>query len=119
MKKLISVLVVFLMLTGMTYAEEWSFGSGQKTAADNIVIGPGLFYGIAIATDGTNAVTLNVYDSSTPITAGTNLLPETVVTTSSIDRIQMIKPAVPVRFYKGLSVSPSCAGTYKYVIYYR
>ena len=110
------MLVVF---TGTGFGEEWSFGSGQKTSADNIVIGPGLFYGIAIATDGSSPVTVDIYDSSTPITAGVSLFPQTVITTSAIDRIQMLKTPIPVRFYKGLSVSPSCVGTYKYVIYYR
>jgi hypothetical protein len=119
MKKLIAILAIILLLTGTAYAAEWSFGSGQQTGVAAIVTGPGIFDGIIIATDGSSPVTVDILDSSTPISASVRIIPTTVITTSAIDRVQAIRPPFPVRFFNGLSVSPTSVGTYKYVVYYR
>lgn len=52
-----------------------SLQSGNAT----ITTGAGLFYGIVVRTDGTNDVTLNVYDNNAATVSGTRLTPASIV----------------------------------------
>jgi hypothetical protein len=118
MKKVLSIMAIVLMLALPAWAQDWTQGSGQKTTDALIFTGEGVFHGIIVSSDSTNAITVDVYDGITA--TGTKLLPTTVVTTSAIDRIQAIKPpGGPVKFYTGLYVDITCSGTAKYVVYYR
>jgi len=112
----IAIVAIVLMLATPVWAEEWAKGSGQQTADALIYTGEGVLHGIIVVTDATNAVTVNIYDGVTA--TGTRLIPETVVTTSAVDRIQAIRPPAPVRFYTGIYVDITCSGTAKYVVYF-
>lgn len=80
-----------------------------------VLSGEGIFYGIIIKTDGTNDMTLSVYDSLSA--AGTKLLPESTVINGSSRGVTIIDDAgLPV--YTGIYVSIACAGTYSYQVYY-
>ncbi len=80
MKKLFCIIAIILLLAGGAPAVEWGRGSGSQTADALIYTGEGVFYGIMVATDATNAVTVSVYDGTTA--TGTKLIPTSVVTTS-------------------------------------
>jgi hypothetical protein len=117
MKKLfsISIATIVLFVASLSMANDivWP-NKSTKTASASITTGPGVFGGIVLATDGTNAVTLTVYDSSAA--SGTKLFPTMTITTSATDRIQSI--AFPVRYYTGLYVSITCAGSVEYTVYF-
>ena len=119
MKKILLIVVVtVLLLAGVAIALDVSKGSGSQTASATISSVAGTFSGIMIATDGTNAVTLDVYDNTAA--SGTKLIPTTPITTSAIDRVQIIRPPVPVRYQTVLyvNVSVAGAGTCAYVAYF-
>lgn len=97
-----------------------TISSGSKTASALIRTGKGIFSGIIISTDGTNAVTLDIYDNTSA--AGTKLVPTLTITSSAVDRVQSIKPpGAPVSFETGLYVNVSVAGggSCSYVAYSR
>jgi hypothetical protein len=94
-------------------------GSGSKAASALIDTGDGMFCGIIVATDATNAVTLDVYDGVAA--AGVKLIPTTVIPSSATDRVRMIPiPGGAVRYYDGLYVNASVgAGAFSYVAYFQ
>lgn len=91
----------------------WPCKSTQ-TASALIASSDGIFGGIIIATDGTNAVTLTIYDGTDA--TGTKMFPAMTITTSSTDRIQAI--SFPVRYYEGLYIAITCSGTCEYTVYF-
>lgn len=116
MKKLIIGLVVAVLIgmAGIGYADDCR-ATAEKTASAAIVTGAGKLCGVMIATDGTNAVTLNIYDNTAA--SGTKLIPTRVIPTSSTSRGWSVgfNPAIP--FKTGLYISVSTAGTVSYVPY--
>jgi hypothetical protein len=116
MKKLISIIAIVLLLATGAYAQEWSFGSGQKTSSALIRTGPGMFYGIAIATDGSSPVTVSIYADTT--NSGDLLVPTFVATTSATDRTKSFFAYPPVKFTKGCYAEVTSVGTFGYVVYY-
>jgi hypothetical protein len=118
MKKLLAIVAIIMLLAAPLFAQDYVRGSGQQTTDALIVTGPGMFHGIIVSTDSANAVTLDIYDGTTA--TGTRLVPTITVTTSSTDRVQAIKPpGGPALFYTGLYVDITCAGTAKYVVYFK
>jgi len=59
-------------------------------------------------TDGTNAVTVKIYDNTAA--TGTRILPDWVVTTGSSDRLS---------FNSGVSIDVTTSGTVSYMIFTR
>ena len=117
-KTLISVVIVVFLLAGLAWAADLTRGSGAKTASASIAVGYGSFAGAAVATDGTNAVGLSFYDTAYSEAIGDKLFPTVIITSSSIDRIQILRtPFGPVQFASGCYVSASSAGTFSYVGY--
>lgn len=114
-RALILLLVVMFMAASSVFAAK----SEEKTADASIVTGAGCFVGIAIQTDGTNSVTIAVYDNTAA--SGTDLIAEWVVTSSSTDRYHVLgfdtKPCV-VPYYTGIYVDITTSGTCKYMVYY-
>ncbi|MHC4753480.1 MAG: hypothetical protein ACYTFW_26920 [Planctomycetota bacterium] len=68
-KKILSILIVAMVLTGSTL---WAFDppsghmnySSTQTIDASVVTGTGYLYGISCKTDGTNAVTFQIYDNT-------------------------------------------------------
>jgi len=118
MKKLISVLIGLLMLfvCSSVYAESMNY-SGSKSADALIQPIGGLFYGIAIATDGTNAVTVSIYDNATT-NSGNLIVPTFVATTGATDRTKSFFVYPAIRYENGIYVDITCAGTVGYEVYY-
>ena len=117
MKKLLLALCLVLALAGMAYAGGTMNYSGVQTATANVLTGKGALYGILIATDGTNAVTLDIYDGTDA--TGTKLVPQVVITTSATNRSAAIDFGESgVGFGTGIYVVATCAGTVGYTLYY-
>ncbi len=99
----------------------WGWGvetSNQLTANARIAEGPGVFYGISVITDGTNAVTVNIYDSVDGAVTK-KLIPTWVVTTSASDRVQKWSEFPGIRYHVGIYVVISSSGTHKYTAKYK
>jgi hypothetical protein len=95
----------------------WVLDYTTELTGDAVVrIGRAEVYGMVVMTDGTNAVTVDMFDNT--VTGGTKIMPTWTVTTSATDRAQSIAlPHVPVS--TGIYVDITCAGTVKYMVYYR
>lgn len=94
--------------------------SGSQTASAAIKAAAGLFFGILVATDGANAVTLDVYDNDAAA-AGTKLIPQVVIPSSATDRLRKIFLPAPVIAHEGIWVEVAVAGggTCAYVGYFK
>ncbi len=93
--------------------------SGEKTADAAILVGHGVFGGIVVATDGTNAVTVSIYDNASTA-SGTELIPTTVFTTGAADRKQYLFPPRPIEVENGIYVDITIGGgSCGYTVYYR
>lgn len=114
MKKIIVLLILALLLAAPLKAEEMN-ASGSYAADALVYLGPGLFYGIALATDGTNAVTVSIYDNTT--NSGKLLIPTFVAPTSAADRTKSFFVYPPVVFKNGVYVDITCAGTVGFELY--
>jgi hypothetical protein len=116
MKKIFCIAAILLMLAGSAWGIEWNRHS-EQTATAAITTASGYFGGVILATDGTNNVTISVYDNASAA-SGTKLLPTTVVTTSAANRSTAIDVNPAVRFYNGIYVEITCAGTVTYHVHY-
>ena len=90
--------------------------SDSETASALIYTGACNFHGIIVCTDGTNDITLNIYDNIAG--SGTKIIPETIIPTSADIRSQHIKFPTPVKCSTGLYVTVSGSGTESYMVYY-
>lgn len=99
---------------------DWCNGSGSKTASAKISEGIGEFVGILIATDGTNAVTLDIYDSKVTA-AGTKLIPTLTIPSSATNRMFQLQFSPGIKYSVGIYVTISVAGggTFAYIVYHR
>jgi hypothetical protein len=124
MKKAFRLFALTLILVGIlagsagafqpeTYIIPSTSQSGDYTG----ISGAGYFAGITVITDGTNSVTVDIYDNTA--LSGTKLIPTWVVPTSSTLRSQTynLDPMVP--FNNGLGVDVTTAGTVTFMLYYR
>ena len=119
MKKVVCFALGLILMAATAFAQEMiiSRASAVKTESALIHTGGTMFSGILVATDGTNAVTLDVYDGTT--TGGTKIIPQIVIPTSSSNRsfALSIDPGVLVR--SGIYVAVTCSGTVGYTVYYK
>ena len=118
MKKLIYglIMLMVLLISVPSFAESMT-ASGSKAADSLIQVQGGLFYGIAIATDGVNAVTVSIYDVATA-TTGALIVPTFVATTSATDRVKSFFVYPAIKYNNGIYVDITCAGTVGYEVYY-
>lgn len=119
-KKLIIILLALLLIVPSAYsAEPWSQQSAEKAIDAAITTTSGIFHGIIVATDGTNACTVSIYDNATAA-SGTELIPTTVITSSATDRVQAISISPAVRYYNGIYVDITLgAGAVGYMVYFK
>ena len=119
-KVLLTLFVAIFLIVGIAFATvEWCEQSTERTASAAISTTSGVFHGILLVTDATNAVILSIYDNVSAA-SGTELIPTTTVTTSATNRITGISIEPPVRYDNGIYVSVSVAGggTVTYMVYY-
>ena len=98
-KKILALLIALFVLAGSTswaYNPPWILYSAIYTADQEAVYsGDCWFYGLLVATDGSEDVTIEVYDSLT--NAGTQVFPDWIATTSSTNRMSVISFDPPLR----------------------
>ena len=116
--KVLFAVVLLLFLVVSSLAVDWCNYSPVKTASAKILQGAGTFYGVVVATDGTNAVTMSVYDNIAA--SGTLIVPTTVIPSSATNRVFAVGFTPAVKFNNGLYVAVSVAGggSCSYVVYY-
>jgi len=116
---ILGLILIFSVNAFALDASDWVISSGDQTATAAITTTEGVFHGVMLFTDGTNPVTLNIHDNATAA-SGTNLIPSGyIVTTSASNRSHAISLMPPLRYYKGIYVSITCAGTVHYVVLFR
>ena len=117
MKKLAYILVALFLLAVPVMAASWVQHSTEKTADALIDTGKGTFHGILVTTDGTNAVTVEIYDGLVAA-GGTQLIATWEITTSSTNRGASLSMDPPVKYDTGLFIDITCSGTVQYMVYY-
>ena len=118
MKKVIllmALLACFMFAAAPAFAD---FSDVKTTDASCTPSGAsGSFLGIIVVTDGTNSVTIDIYDNTAG--SGTKLIPTWVVTTSGSNRVQAIGfDAGDVRYHNGIYVDVTTSGTVSYMVYF-
>jgi hypothetical protein len=107
--------LLLVVLSCVPVFGETVVGSGEKTASAMIATGSGAFHGIMFATNGTDAVTVSVYDNTAA--SGTKLVPTLVIPSSATSRAASLSIGPAVEFVTGLYVEITCSGTVGYVVY--
>ena len=117
MKKKLCFTIAVLLIASVAFAfqpNEWSRSSGEKTADATILTGVGYFRQILVMPDGTNDVTVSIYDNTA--SSGTKLFP--TMTFSGTGGAQASPPVwIPVN--TGIRVDITTVGTVAYVVLYR
>lgn len=113
--------IIILAVLAMTVAPALAFGpndavisSGEKTADATVLTGGGYFKQIVVMPDGTNDVTVSVYDNTA--SSGTKLLP---TLTFAGNGGPQASPPIWVRVDTGIRVDITTAGTVAYTVMYR
>ncbi len=110
MKKILLIVFCILFLASIGGADDQPFVNySTKTSSALVTTGKGLYHGIKVNTDGTNAATVVVYDNTSA--AGTAIDPSTVYVTSSSMRVQASGSNPPRPYFNGLYISITCSGT--------
>lgn len=116
MKKVLLAVFCILFFAAIAAAGPEFTAYSTKTSSALITTGAGIYNGIKVNTDGTNAATIIVYDNTAA--SGTAVDPSTVYVTSSSMRVQASGSYPPRRYYNGLYVSITCAGTVSVTVEY-
>ena len=112
------MLVVVLAIAGNVFAaREICQPTDQQTTSTACVAEACYFHGIAVITDGTNSVTIDIYDNASAA-SGTKLIPTWVIPTSSTNLYAGYDAPHPIRCKNGIYVNVTCEGDVKYIIYY-
>ena len=111
MKKVVLIVFCILFLASVSWAAgpPLSVNFTTVTGSQLITTGKGLYHGIKVNTDGTNAQTIVVYDNTSA--AGTVIDPSTVYVTSSTMRVQASGSNPPRPYFNGLYISITGSGT--------
>jgi len=117
MKRIIIICAVLVLMASPAFAfrpMEPADSSGEKTADATILTGSGFFKQIIVMPDGTNDVTVSIYDNTA--SSGTEVLP---TLTFAGDGGPQASPPVWVSVDTGIRVDVTTAGTVAYVVLYR
>ena len=122
MKAKITALILALLIISVS---AWAFtpkefmGYSSTQTGDKLIhTGAGYFYGFVAKTDGTNAVTFQIYDALSG--TGTRIGPDFICTTSSSNRTCVFGTGFAVPFSTGLYIDiTSTDATPDYTIFYR
>jgi hypothetical protein len=109
MKKALLIVIGILFLASLAVAQEPQFAQySTKTGSALVTTGKGLYHGIKVRTDGTNAQTIIVYDNTTA--SGTAIEPSGVWVTSATQRMAATGSIPPRPYFNGLYISISGSG---------
>jgi uncharacterized protein YxeA len=116
MKKILIVILTLIVFASLAYAA-LNMKSVGNTTGDLIVTGSGNLKGLIIHTDGTNSVTVTVYDNTSA--TGSKLFSTFTVTTSSANRTTTIGfDDKECPFFTGIYVDVTTSGNVTYDVYY-
>lgn len=120
-KKILILISALFILCGTLWAfepEEFMDFTTTLTADAAAVTGTGYLYGISCKTDGTNAVTFQIYDNTEA--SGTRIVQDYICSTSSTNRVCVFGWDPPIPFKTGVYVNiTSTDASPDYVVYYR
>ena len=116
MKRFFIIAALILCFCSTAFAGPDFVKHSTKTSSALVTSGSGLYHGIKVNTDGTNAATITIYDNTEE--SGSTVDPQTVYVTSSTIRVQASGSNPPRRYYNGLYVSISCSGTVSVTVEY-
>ena len=116
MKKILSIIIGLLLIATVSWAgPNKSIGN---TADAAITASSGFLDGLIIHTDGTNSVTVAVYDNATAA-SGSKLLSTFTVTTSASNRTTTLSfNDFECLFFNGIYVDITTAGSVTYDVYF-
>ncbi len=115
MKKILIIFACLLIALCGFAADRIYSQVSTRTSSGLVASGTGILGGVVVATDGTNAVTLNIYDNTDG--SGKKIIPSTVITSSASNRVQAI--AVDLQFNTGVYVTATSSGSFEYTVYYK
>ncbi len=117
MKKILAIVLGLILLTATAWAVSPQKSVGN-TADKAITATGGYLKGIIVHTDGTNSVTLNVYDNATAA-SGNKLFSTWTVTTSASNRSATLSfDGQECLFVNGIYVDITTSGTVTYDVYF-
>ena len=103
----------------MALKRNFSNNSATYTASAAVVTEQGYFDGMAIQTDGSNNVTLNVFDLAASSTGGREMVPTNTIIEANTG-ISALAFDPPLSFSKGIYVEATAgAGTFAYQVIWR
>lgn len=118
----VMVMVALCICAGVAFAfmppQSFMAPTAVKTADGAAVTAPGWLYGILATSDGTNDITVVLYDNASAA-SGTVLAPTWMIATTSDNRSHYISFEPPLVLNNGLYVDVTTAGAVSYVVYYR
>ncbi len=120
-KEMKKLLILAFLLIAFISTQAYSFtpkevadSSGEQTADATILTGAGYFHQLIVMPDGTNDVTVSIYDNTA--SSGTEILP---TMTFAGDGGAQASPPVWVGVGTGIRVDVTTAGTVAYSVLYR
>ena len=117
-RRLIGVLLVLLFTATTVFGATLTCRPTTQLDDDAACVAAAChFYGIAVITDGTYAVTVDIYDNASAA-SGTKLIPTWVIPTSATNLAAGYDAPVPIRCKNGIYVDVTCTGDVKYIVYY-
>jgi|Deesub1362B_J571_1020462.scaffolds.fasta_scaffold08539_4 hypothetical protein len=111
---IVATLALLLVVPFHAQAMQYSFGSGKKTADSLIYSKACKLLGIMITTDGTNDVTVKIYDNTS---ATGTVLPDIYVPASA--RTVYVEWVYPRWMNNGIYVDVTTSGTVQYEVYFQ
>ena len=117
MKKIFALVTLFLLFSVIVaLAGDRVQYSATSTGNALIVSGTADFHGITITGDGTNAVTVDIYNGLT--SAGAKIAPSLAFVQSQTNKTQTYGVNPPVNCNTGIYIAVATAGTVSYTVYY-
>ena len=116
MKRLFLVITIIFIAATMVSAGDIT-PSADKTASAVVDADNGAFNGILVVTDGTNAVTLDIYDTNVAVASGRKLVPQITIPTGASNRLFVLSFDPPLPYKIGCYVVVTCVGTVTYKTY--
>lgn len=115
-KRIFFIFVLVLLAQSAAMAVDRIEYSALKTADALIISGRAEFHGITITGDGTNAVTVDIYNNTEG--SGEKITPTLNFPQSATSKTQAYSVSPPVRCNNGIYVDITTTGTASYIIYF-
>lgn len=115
-KRIFFIFVLLLLAQSAAMAVDRVEYSATKTGAALIISARAEFHGITITGDGTNAVTVDIYNNTEG--SGEKISPTLNFSQSATSKTQAYGVSPPVRCDKGIYIDVTTAGTVSYTVYF-